>query len=54
MSHYRPLAAACMEIARDLEPVRKLPILAMAEIWLRIVEEAEKKPVITLVRESQS
>jgi SOS response associated peptidase (SRAP) len=44
-SRYRESATACIEMARDLEPARKLTILEMARIWLKLAEQAEKNGV---------
>jgi hypothetical protein len=44
-SRYREYAVACIEVARDLEPARKLTILEMARIWLKLAEQADKNRV---------
>jgi hypothetical protein len=41
---YRLYAAHCVEIARDLpERGRKIALLNMAQVWLALADEAERK-----------
>jgi hypothetical protein len=49
---YRLYAASCVEIARDLEPNRKLIFLDMAQAWIRLANRTEKSPDALFVYET--
>jgi len=42
IASYRLHAANCIEIARDLEPDRKLALLNIAQAWLNLAEQIAK------------
>ena len=45
-------AANCIEIARDLEPDRKLALLNIAQAWLNLAEQIAKNLDTVLVYET--
>jgi hypothetical protein len=49
---YRLYAANCIEVARDLEPARKLALLNMAQAWLNLADQVEKNLNTVLVYET--
>jgi hypothetical protein len=49
---YRLYATNCIEVARDLEPARKLALLNMAQAWLNLADQVEKNLNTVLVYET--
>ena len=49
IASYRLHAANCIEIARDLEPDRKLALLNIARAWLNLAEQIAKNLDTVLV-----
>ncbi len=49
---YRLYAANCTEIARGLEPERKLALLCVAQAWLNLADQVAKNSETTLVYET--
>jgi hypothetical protein len=52
IASYRLHAAQCIEIARDLEPDRKLALLNIAQAWLNLAEQVAKNLDTVLVYET--
>jgi len=54
MNEYRRHAAECLAIADDpvISPQRKVMLIAMAQAWLRLAQEAEKNLATDLVYET--
>jgi hypothetical protein len=52
IASYRLNAATCIEIARDLEPDRKLALLNIAQAWLNLAEQIAKNLDTVLVYET--
>ena len=52
IASYRLHAASCIEIARDLEPARKLALLNIAQAWLNLAEQIFKNLDSVLVYET--
>jgi hypothetical protein len=52
VASYRLHAASCIEIARNLEPERKLALLNIAQAWLNLAEQIAKNLDTVLVYET--
>jgi hypothetical protein len=39
---YRVRAKLCLDIARDLDSSRKVILLQMAQVWLRLADQADR------------
>jgi len=52
IASYRLHAASCIEIARNLEPERKLALLNIAQAWLNLAEQVAKNLNTVLVYET--
>lgn len=52
IASYRLHTANCIEIARDLEPDRKLALLNIAQAWLNLAEQVAKNLNTVLVYET--
>jgi len=49
---YKLRAQHCIDIAADLEGIRKVVLLEMAQAWLRLADQAERSQAVDLVYET--